>query len=127
MCPRKNPRYYAGAVAEQGFNAKPKVQTCQLKAALPHIPHPIDQHKINTGPATTRAFVPSNTILILKQPGVLGEADGAHVGVVMALPLQRKALKKNNSKTAQEKGSLSGLCFHFTSADLMVQLFNSMG
>lgn len=73
---KKNHRHYAGG---RGFNTNPTVQTHELTAALLHIPHRIDRHtqnKITTEPATIRALLSPNTILIPKQlNGVLNGAD----------------------------------------------------
>ena len=128
QCPGKITEItYAGGVAGQGFNTKPTVQTCELKAALPHIPHGIGrhtQHKINTKPATIRALASSNTTGIPKQlDGVLNGADGMRVCAVIALSLQRKAQKKNivhqdllRSKTSpavRRRGTASWLALAF--------------
>lgn len=79
--PRRNHRNHAEDAAGQGFNTNNTVQPCELKAALPHIPHLIDQHtqhKINCKPATISAFVSPNDILIPKRCNcVLNEADCA--------------------------------------------------
>lgn len=79
--PRRNHGNYAEDAAGQEFNTKNTVQPCELKAALPHIPHLIDRHtqqKINRKPANISAFVSPNDILIPKRCNcVLNEADWA--------------------------------------------------